>query len=118
MSHCRKHFFIIEKLYFADGISSKKVCYLEKIICKSEQYIGRPRKWYASDLSDLQLQVAIILEYFEQDTTIVQEYLTAIINWDTVEYIVKGENDIPTLIQKHISHSMANICWDKYLVSK
>ena len=117
MSHCRKHFFIIEKLYFTDGISPQTACYLEKIICKSEQYAGRPRKWYASNLSELQLQVTVILEYFEQDTTVVQEILSAVINWDAVEYIVKGENEIPTLIQKHIMHSMANICWDGYLTS-
>ena len=118
MSHCRKHFFIIEKLYFRDGISLQTACFLEKIICKSEQYAGRPRKWYASNLSELQFQVTIVLEYFEQDTTIVQENLAAIINWDTVEYIVKGENDIPTLIQKHMSQAMTNICWDDYLISQ
>ena len=118
MSHCRKHFFIIEKLYFTYGISSLTACYLEKIICKSEQYAGRPRKWYASNLSELQLQVTIVLEYFEQDTTIVREYLAAIINWDAVEYIVKGENDVPTLTQKHMSQSTANICWDGYLISQ
>ena len=118
MSHCRKHFFIIEKLYFTDGISSQTACCLEKIICKSEQYAGRPRKWYASNLSELQLQVTVILEYFEQDTTIVQEKLATIINWDVVEYIVKGENEIPTLTQKHMSQSTANICWDGYLISQ
>ena len=118
MSHCRKHFFIIEKLYYACGVSSQTACHLEKIICTSEQYAGRPRKWYARNLSELQFQVTIMLEYFEQDTTIVQKRLIDIINWDAVEYHVKGQNDIPTLIQKHRSQSMGNICWDDYLISQ
>jgi len=96
----------------------QKACFLEKIICKSEQYAGRPRKWYASNLSELQFQVTIVLEYFDQDTTIVQEKLATIIKWGTVEYIVTGENEIPTLTQKHMIQSMANICWDGYLISQ
>ena len=101
-----------------DAMLSKTAFYFDMIIYQSEQYAGRPRKWYASNLSELQLQVTVILEYFEQDTTIVQEKLATIINWDAVEYIVKGENEIPTLTQKHMSQSTANICWDGYLISQ
>ena len=76
---------------------------LDGMICKAEQYAGRPRKWYASDLSDLQYQVSVMMEYFSQDTTVVYEYLSSILQWDTVEYVVKGENDIPTLKERFVA---------------
>mgnify|MGYP001421457533 FL=1 len=97
MTHCRKHFFIIEKLRLKEKTSFDVVNKLDGMICKAEQYAGRPRKWYASDLSDLQYQVSVMMEYFSQDTTVVYEYLSSILQLDTVEYVVKGENDIPTL---------------------
>ena len=85
---------------------------LEGIICRAEQYAGRPRKWYASDLSDLQYQVSVMMEYFSQDTTVVYEYLSSILQWDTVEYVVKGENDIPNLKERFVGDKSEELSWD------
>ena len=85
---------------------------LDGIICKAEQYAGRPRKWYASDLSDLQYQVSVMMEYFSQDTTVVYEYLSSILQWDTVEYVVKGENDIPILKGRFVGDRSEELSWD------
>ena len=85
---------------------------LDGIICKAEQYAGRPRKWYASDLSDLQYLVSVMMEYFSQDTTVVYEYLSFILQWDTVEYVVKGENDIPALKGRFVGDRSEELSWD------
>ena len=82
------------------------------MICKAEQYAGRPRKWYASDLSDLQYQVSVMMEYFSQDTTVVYEYLSSILQWDTVEYVMRGENDIPTLKDRFVGNKSEELYWD------
>ena len=85
---------------------------LDGIICNAEQYAGRPRKWYASDLSDLQYQVSVMMEYFSQDTTVVYEYLSYILQWKTVEYVMKGENDIPTLKERFFGDNSEELYWD------
>ncbi len=112
MTHCRKHFFIIEKLCLKEKTSFNVANKLDGMICKAEQYAGRPRKWYASDLSDLQYQVSVMMEYFSQDTTVVYEYLSSILQWDTVEYVVKGENDIPTLKGRFVGDKSEELSWD------
>ncbi len=112
MTHCRKHFFIIEKLRLKEKTSFDVANKLDGMICKAEQYAGRPRKWYASDLSDLQYQVSVMMEYFSQDTTVVYEYLSSILQWDTVEYVVKGENDIPTLKERFVADKSEQLSWD------
>ena len=112
MTHCRKHFFIIEKLLLKEKTSFDVANKLDGMICRAEQYAGRPRKWYASDLSDLQYQVSVMMEYFSQDTTVVYEYLSSILQWDTVEYVVKGENDIPTLKERFVADKSEQLSWD------
>ena len=82
------------------------------MICKAEQYAGRPRKWYAKDSSDLQFQVSVMMEYFLQDTTVVYEYLSYILQWDTVEYVMKGENDIPALKERFVGDKSEELYWD------
>ena len=112
VTHCRKHFFIIENLRLKEKTSFKMANKLDGMICKAEQYAGRPRKWYASDLSDLQYQVSVMMEYFSQDTTVVYEYLSSILQWDTVEYVVKGDNDIPTLKERFVGNKLEELSWD------
>ena len=112
MTHCRKHFFIIEKLLLKEKTSSNVARRLDGMICKAEQYAGRPRKWYAKDSIDLQFQVSVMMEYFLQDTTVVYEYLSYILQWDTVEYVMKGENDIPTLKERFVGDKSEELYWD------
>ena len=107
VTHCRKHFFIIEKLRLKEETSFDVANKLDGIICKAEQYAGRPRKWYASDLSDLQYQVSVMMEYFSQDTTVVYEYLSSILQWDTVKYVC--ENDIPVLKERFVGDNFAEL---------
>ena len=53
-----------------------------------------------------------MMEYFSQDTTVVYEYLSSILQLDTVEYVVKGENDIPTLKERFIGDKSEQLSWD------